>query len=238
MRKIRPILVLMLFSLLPTASMAVQDVNLSYHPQPDAEWTMNLIFDAEVPVVGAKHLEVSYALVCEGADENGAIIRINIPAIDVDGTVIDPTQATFTLSPWGDVSRLSSDQLADPFVGALLRNVGMIFPKLPGGEVSVGAGWTAREVIHLPPMKKGKVKLPSKIRLDGGFNYLGTKNGREEISVNYKEADGEIKVRLKGTCLYDTEAGVVTSAKISGTIKVKKFFQWFTIPVIINVSMR
>ena len=102
--------------------------------------------------------------------------------------------------------------------------------------VSVGAGWTAREVLHLPEL--GKMKLPSKIRLDGGFNYLGSVGGREEISVSYREADGDIKVKLEGKCFYDKETGIITHAGISGTLKVKKFFQWFTIPVSIKAELK
>ena len=232
MKNVAPLLLGIAFTFSSSLTMAFAEVELAYHPQAGSEWTMLSVIDAEVPFVGNKHLAVSYDLTCADSDADGSNLTLRIPQVDIDGTVIGPVDASFALSPWGDVSRMESSQLDDSLVGPLLRNVGMIFPKLPGGVVSAGAGWTAREVLHLHEL--GKMKLPTKIRLDGGFNYLGTVDGKEEISISYKEADGDVKVRLDGKCYYDVDSGVITHAGIKGTIKVKRFFQWFTIPISIK----
>jgi len=236
MKRVRPLLIGIAFAFSCSLSMASDEVNLAYHPASGAQWTMLSVLDAQVPIVGNKHLAVSYDLSCTDSSADSAQLTLHIPQVDVEGTVVGPVEASFSLSPWGDVSRLASSQLTDSLVGPLLKNVGMIFPKLPGGLVSVGAGWTAREVLHLPDL--GKMKLPSKIRLDGAFNYLRPVGGREEISISYREADGDIKVKLEGKCFYDKETGIITNAGIKGTIKVKRFFKWFTIPVSINAEMK
>ena len=44
--------------------------------------------------------------------------------------------------------------------------------------------------------------------------------------------------KKKGKCFYDKETGIVTHTGIKGTLKVKRFFQWFTIPVSIKAEKK
>lgn len=236
LKKACSLLALIVFACGYSVAMGSDEVELSYHPEAGYEWTVSSVLDAKVPIVGDKHVAVSYDLSCTDSSDDSILIDLHVPQVNVEGSIVGPVEASFALSPWGDVSRMTSSQLNDPLVGPLLKNVGVIFPKLPGGVVSVGAGWTGRELLYLP--KLGKMDLPEKIRLDGGYNYLGTVNGMEEISVSYREADGNIKVKLDGKCFFDPETGIVANAVVTGTIKVKRFFKWFTIPVSIKATLQ
>ena len=236
MKRIRPLMAIMAFVFASGVVCAEDSVNLAYEPHGGAEWTMNSVIDAKVPIVGNKHIEISYDLSCIESSDEGSIVELSVPEINYEGAVFGPVDASFNLSPYGDVSSLSSDDLNDPQIGPLLKNVGIIFPQLPGGFVTEGAGWTAREILYLPEL--GKMKMPSKIRLDGAFNYIGVSGGLHEVSISYKEADGDIKVSLKGKCFFDSDSGIVTEAEVTGTVKVKRFFKWFTIPVLIKATKK
>lgn len=236
MKKACSLLAVIVFACSYSISMGADDVDLSYRPAAGYGWTVSSVIDAKVPIVGDKHIAVDYDLSCSDSSDDASVIALHVPQVNVEGTIVGPVDASFDLSPWGDVSRLVSSQLDDPTVGSLLKNVGMMFPKLPGGIVSSGAGWTGREVLYLPQSENSD--FPSKIRLDGAYNYLGTVNGLDEISLSYREADGNIKVSLDGKCSFDKNAGIVVKSTVTGTIKVKKFFKWFTIPVSITTKIK
>jgi len=252
MRKVRPLLVLVMFVFASSLAGAA-GVNLSYNLQANSAWTMHSVIDAQVPMVGNKHLEADYDFSCSASDQDGATVSIHVPQVTSEGSTFGPVDANFRLASDGKVSKLSSDQLNDPQIGPLLKNVGMVFPKLPGNVVRAGASWSSLEVLYLPASGKKalapdmgsidlpetRASMPSSIRLNGTYKYLGTqKSGLEKISISFKEAGGKIKVNLGGTCFYDPKVGFATSAKLKGNIKVKKFFKWFTIPVSITSSKK
>lgn len=228
-----------IIALFTALSAHAQTVNLSYAPAVGSTWTMSSRTVAKVPVLGTKTLELKYELTCTGTAGDNRRMKLHVPkTLDANGKPVGPVDATFVLTADGSVSSLQSPQLNDPQLGPLLRNVGMLFPKLPGGPVRVGATWTAREIMYLPAAttkhrNKKAARLPSRVRLDGTFTFkrLDPQKGAV-ISVRLKEASGEpIRVALTGEGFYDPERHHGTDASISGTIKVRKLLMWVTVPV-------
>jgi len=224
-----------------TASVAfAASADLSYDPAAGATWTVNSKTVVQVPMSGTKVIQLSYDLTCVANNGDFCAMKLHAPqTTDVNGQPIGPVDATFRLAPDGAVSALQSPQLNDPRIGPLLRNVGMLFPKLPGGVVDVGATWTAREVFYLPTAAKvddGKApKLPDKVRLDGTFKFKSLDAKGAVITISLHETPGEaIKVNLQGVGSLKPELGYGTSGQLAGDIKVKKLLMWFTVPITVQ----
>ena len=231
--------------LLPLSVMA-EPVSLLYSPETGSSWTIKAETVAKIPMLGTKKLSLSYDLYCEG--QQGSIYRMDlqVPAVDLgNGEVVGPIEAKFDLSPLGEVSNLQSSQMGDPRISAVLKNIGMIFPRLPGGLVENGDQWTCREIFYLPPATSRHrhpkaPRLPEKVRLDAQFEFSGLDSSGKgaTISMKLKEASGEpIKVSFSGEGCHRVDLGYGTKANFGGNIKVRKLFMWVTVPVSVSSWM-
>ena len=221
-----------------TSYVSAAPTRLVYSPEAGATWTIKSKTVAQIPLSGTKIVELSYDMICDGASGDIFNMRMHVPAVTLDnGETMGPVDATFKLSPTGDVSGLMSPQMSDPKIGPILKNVGMLFPKLPGTAVNPGETWTAREVFYLPTATKKMIrkeapKTPDKVRLDAQFKFLKVDGQGAQISATLKNAPGEaIKVDFKGSGYHKVDKGYGTGASFQGNIKVRKLLMWITVPI-------
>ena len=231
----------LLAALMLTSYVSAAPTRLVYSPEAGATWTIKSKTVAKVPVAGTKVIELSYDLICDGASGDNFNMRLHVPPVTLDnGETMGPVDATFKLSPTGNVTGLMSPQMSDPQIGPILKNVGLLFPKLPGAAVNPGASWTSREVFYLPAATKRMIRkraprTPDKVRLDAHFKFTKFDSQGAHISATLKNAPGEaIRVDFKGAGQHKVDRGYGTGASFGGHIKVRKLLMWITVPV--NVS--
>lgn len=238
----RQITFCLLFLLLLSSTVSAAPTVLEYAPAEGATWTIKSKTVAKVPMLGTKTYELSYDMTCLGQSGDLFSMRLDVPAITADnGQTFGPVEATFKLSPTGQVSALSSPQMNDPQIASVLKNVGLLFPKLPGTAVNVGEAWTSREVFYLPAAaarhnRKKAPKLPDKVRLDATFKFVKLDAAKgAQVSAVLKHASGEpIKVDFKGSGYHKPEVGYGTGASFGGNIKVRKLLMWVTVPITVT----
>lgn len=234
-------------TLLVAAALAVSaahaaSADLSYGPAAGAAWSIRLETKVDVPLSGTKITKVTYDLSCSGNDGGDSQLALHMPATTIGQNSVGPVDATFALSPEGNVSRLQSAGLTNPSLAPLLRNVGLIFPRLPGGPVEVGAVWDEPTVIFISGGDGAATakapKLPPQIRLDGTYRLVKVTGDTAEISMMLKEAAGEpIKVDLKGVLTVDLAAKRPGSSSLAGSLKVRKALMTFTVPLTITSTL-
>jgi len=233
-------------TMLLTAAMVVAlgtTTDLSYRPSVGAKWTVHSKTVATIPMVGVRELEASYDVTCRAANEEQRHMALHMPKATLpNGKVVGPIDATFDLAADGTVTALQSPQLGDPQLGPLVRNVNLLFPPLPGGTTEVGATWTTRQVLYLPPLRGDApmgpkvARLPDKVRLDGTLEFRRRDAiGRAIIGVTLREAPGEaVKVTMTGEGKFDPDDGYGTMLYLKGEIKVRQAGMTFTIPIVIQ----
>ena len=231
----------LLAALILTSYVSAAPTRLVYSPEAGATWTIKSKTVAKIPVSGTKVIELSYDMICDGASGDNFNMRMHVPAVTLtNGQVMGPVDATFKLSPTGEVTGLMSPQMSDPQVGPVLKNVGLLFPKLPGAAVNPGASWTAREVFYLPPSAKKSIraqapKTPDKVRLDATFKFIKVDGKGAQVAATLKNAPGEaIRVNFSGSGYHKVDKGYGTGASFGGEIKVRKLFMWITVPITVS----
>ncbi len=162
----------------------------------------------------------------------------------LDGTItgtsthvtVGNSTLAFDLSPEGAASNLTSPQLEHPTDGAFVKNGPGLFPRLPGGNLSVGTRWTAQSALHVP-----KMDVPGSfttLRTVTTYTYKGLVAREDEeagqahlIESTTTEAPGErAKLELSTRTLFDDCKGRPISSKATGKIKVKVSLIWITVP--------
>ena len=148
------------------------------------------------------------------------------------------SDATYRVSADGDISELSSGQLADPVHGAYIRNLALLYVPLPDGPVDAGAKWSAVRTLYTPKMSTPVQLPPIKLAIDFELSGFETVAGREiaRIDVKAKEAPGgSTPASFTGTYRFDVASGRVTTADLAGTLKVKVFFSRITVPISVKI---
>lgn len=195
--------------------------------------------DAEVPMVGAKHVVAAVACRVEAATTDHLTCKQTITS-KIAGKPDYTLSLGCDISPEGRISNFTGINLQDPKMALVARNAGMGLPSLPNEEAPIGHSWQEEKPLFLPntpiPGMPETVRLVTSYKVTG----LGKTNGKDTVTIamTMQEAEGKLKVRAKGEFVVEAANGKPVSGHIEGEASIRVVIKTFTVPFKVAISTK
>lgn len=212
---------------------------LAYKMPAGMQFELNTVTDTELPMVGAKHVEVKATVNVLSTGPDGMLLQQTVVA-QAPGKPPLSLNLGATLSPEGRISAITGVNLEDPKFALVAKNAAMALPPLPDEEVSVGMTWEDEKPLFLPQLPIPGV--PETVRLHSTYKVtsIARQGDRDLVTIemNMKEADGKLKVTASGSFVVEAATGKPVSSHLQGEASLRVILKTFRVPFKTDMTVK